>query len=698
MQRMDWREVDPARFRMLQVLPKRRGNPGTKKKITYLEAYSTFDIETTKIEYQGRPHAVCYVWMNYFPAFDLMVTGRTIAEFRAWAQALAVNLAGTMAVYVHNLSYEFQFLAGVYEFLPEDVFAVKSRKVAKCTMFDRLEFRCSQILSNMSLALYTKKYGVDHQKLSGDEYDYSKTRYPWTPLTEREWDYCTNDVVGLSECIAVEMQLGGFDVGSIPLTSTGFVRRDLKRAMRDISHTMIPSIQPSYHVYQMLRAAFRGGDVHANRYYANQILTDVHSYDRSSSYPDVLCNCMYPMSKFVPIEDLSDAGIQHEIRRRRALLLKIAIYDCRLRNPHWPSPYLSRHKCDILETDAAHRALFDNGRVLAAPLVITTVTDLDYAIIHEQYAGEYHILEGYSARYGFLPWPYVDCVRSYYDSKTRLKGDSEQRVFYEKSKNKLNSCYGCAAQDPVKLNQVYFNGEWYQSDSKDIPEEYRQNVEEIYAEYCRKSWSLYAWGVWCTAWARVRLYEGVKLAARDRPDQDAVWPDKQSDFVYCDTDSVKYLGCVDWAQYNEQRRADSERTRAYADDANGKRHYMGVYEHDGDYSQFITLGAKKYVTVDADGSMSVTISGVGKRKAPAEIQAAGGLRALIYNERQGLFTFRDAGGTELKYNDLPYYGSLEIDGHRLDITRNVAICDSTYTLGMTEEYYLLLNSCLTDFE
>lgn len=187
------------------------------------------------------------------------------------------------------------------------------------------------------------------------------------------------------------------------------------------------------------------------------------------------------------------------------------------------------------------------------------------------------------------------------------------------------------------------------------------------------------------------------MAALQSPDIDAECEGKRSDFVYCDTDSVKYIGDIDWTAYNAERKKASVENRAFATDAKGRQHFMGVYEADGVYKRFLTLGAKKYVTEDQDGTMHVTISGVGKRKAPAEIARAGGMEALIYNDRQGLFTFREAGGTELKYNDEKYYTTLEIDGHKLDITRNVAICDSTYTLGMTEEYYLLLNACLTDF-
>lgn len=695
MTRISWQNVDLGQFDLLRKVRRGRGNKGGRK-LDYLDTYATFDVETTRVDIGEEPHSVVYVWMFYFKQFDLMITGRTIEEYYDFLLRLKEHLLYHLVIYVHNLSYEFQFLSGVYDFTNDEVFAVKNRKVCKCLMLGKYEFRCSALLSNMSLELYTKKYRVEHRKLSGDDFDYGKKRYPWTELSAEEWDYCTNDVVGLSECIEIELKVSKTNIATIPLTSTGFVRKDIKSAMRLISHNLIPSMQPSFNVYLMLRDAFRGGDVHSNRYYANQLVAAVHSYDRSSSYPDVLCNCLFPMSQFYPITDLSDKNIIRLHRSRKALLLKIQITDCCLKNPRWPSPYLARHKCEILEEKPYH-ARFDNGRVLEAPLLITTVTDVDYGIISEQYAGEYKILEGYYARYGALPYPFTDCVKMYYERKTRIKGDEAMAAYYEKEKNKLNSCFGCVSQDPVKINSLYISGAWVSADSPDAPDALKQNKEAQYADYLRKAWGLYAWGVWCTSWARLRLYEGVKMASMELPDRDAQKENPKSDFVYCDTDSVKYIGTVDWSAYNEDRRRSSIDNRAFADDANGKRHYMGVYEHDGDYTQFLTLGSKKYITLDEEGGIHCTISGVNKRKAPEEIIKHGGIDALLYSPH-GTFTFHDAGGTELKYNDDKDYGTIIVEGKPLHITRNVCILDSMYTLGMTEDYYSLLSMCLTDMD
>ena len=50
-----------------------------------------------------------------------------------------------------------------------------------------------------------------------------------------------------------------------------------------------------------------------------------------------------------------------------------------------------------------------------------------------------------------------------------------------------------------------------------------------------------------------------------------------------------------------------------------------------------------------------------------------------------------AGGTESMYNDIRDPVRINIDGHELEITSNVYIKLSTYTLGVTGEYKRILN-------
>ena len=665
-------DFQPERyFSKPPLLKNRKGNPGGKKR-HYIGITTAFDIETTLID--SVEQSVMYIWQWQFGE-DYTVIGRTWEEFLDLQKRIKAVLPEDrwLVVYVHNLSYEFQFLKGIYSFYPDDVFAVASRKVVKADMWGCFEFRCSYKLTNMSLKQFTSKMMVKHQKLSGDEFDYGVKRYPWTELTDEELEYCINDVLGLVEAVNALMARDGDTLQTIPLTSTGYVRRNAKRALKDgsVHHNFVYSILPDIETYRALREAFRGGNTHANRYYAGDIVENVHSADRSSSYPAVMCNCEFPMSAFTPIlpKDLNPDYISRCITiRHKALLLRIGIKNLRLRDPFWGCPYLSKDKCRNI-----HKAVDteDNGRILEAEYLETTITDIDLRIIMEEYKGEIIFLQGWYASYKKLPQALINEVIKYYKDKTELKGVAGQEIFYDKAKALLNSLYGMMAQDPVKHNLIFKQvGDWEEDSSL--------TDEEILGKSNQRAFLAYQWGVWVTAHSRDALERGIRL----------VHDTEGADFVYCDTDSVKYTGTVDWTGYNADRVAECLESGSYATDPSGVTHYMGVFETEDlkdtgyAYRYFKTLGAKKYAYVERDGEgVHCTIAGVNKKKGGKELDKHGGLSAFAEG-----FVFREAGGTQAVYNDTPQMDHVDIEGRSLPVTANVAILPSEYTLGITGEY------------
>lgn len=654
-------EYKPGTVASIQAQKRGRGNPKTKTKTTYKDVLCAFDIETSRLP--DIEQSIMYVWMFHIH-HHFTIVGRTWEQFHKLIQQINSELNGeTLCVFVHNLSYEFQFLQAVYKFDNEEVFAVDRRKVLKCTMYERrIEYRCSYLHSNMSLAEYTKKMKVEHQKLDGDEFDYKEIRYSWTELTPKQLQYCVHDVIGLCEAIETEMLADGDNLYTFPLTSTGYVRRDAKKAMRAVHPSFVKSQLPNLEVYTLCREAFRGGDTHANRYYAGRILKDVKSADRSSSYPDVVCNCEFPVSEFFHAGKLDFDELMHLITvRKKAVLMRVSITNLRLTDELWGAPYLSRDKCRRIE-----RGAYDNGRILSADYLETTITDIDLLIILDQYSfDDMCAFDVAYARYGKLPQSLVNETINYYRAKTELKNVPGQDIYYMKSKNKLNSIYGMMAQDPVKQSTIFVDGDWSVG---------AEPVAELLDKSNSKNFLCYQWGVWVTAHARAALQAGIKLAG--------------DNFVYCDTDSVKYIGDIDWSGYNAERVKASKKSGAYATDPNGVTHYMGVYEDDGYYAEFKTLGAKKYAyTYEPNGKTFVTIAGVTKRKGGAELDKYGGLKAFSPG-----FIFTEAGGTESIYNDHPEIGVIEREGKRILITPNVVIKDSTYTLGITAEYESLLEN------
>lgn len=621
----------------------------------YYNAIGAFDIETTAIH--EIEQSVMYIWQYALMDIEkeeiMCVYGRTWKEWIDFSEILNSG-NGKILTYVHNLAYEFQFLRGIHHFEPDEVFLIKSRKPLKIEYLTGIEMRCSYMLTNSSLAKFTKDYNVEHQKLSGDEFDYSKKRYWYTKMTEREIEYAVNDVIGLVEAVYKLMITNNDNPYSIPLTSTGYVRRDVRTAMytwlRQNRALFVP-----LKIQKMLQLAFRGGDTHANRYYTGMTIENVKSSDRSSSYPDTLCNCLYPVTPF----KFSMRNIQSEIFSGKAVIATIKIDNVVLKNEFDPAPYISVSKCN-----AYNNIVEDNGRVLTATTLSMTVTDIDYKIIAEQYDfTSLQTIEMYTSEYGKLPQILIDKIHEFYKGKTSLKGVAGAEVDYMMSKQKINSVYGMMVQNPLKPEIEFYE------DSEELFRVKEMTEEEQLSEYYNKqAFVPYQWGVWCTAWARQRLREVIKIAG--------------DNFVYCDTDSVKYIDDETIEQkieeYNKQLRSLSENSNSYADDRKGVRHYMGVYEADGNYQKFRTMGAKKYAYVD-DTGLHVTISGVNKKIAAGELKS-------IDNMEVG-FIFNRAGGTESKYNDSEYgrYGIL-------DVTTNLYIKDSRYTLGYGKEYFKLLTN------
>lgn len=591
----------------------------------------------------------------------MTIIGRTWDEFLDLLESMAkyMDRKTYMVLYVHNLGFEFSFLKGVYEFESEEVFAMDRRDVVKCEMFNHFEFRCSYHLTNMPLRKFLQQMKVPSLKT---ELDYKKVRYPWTELSDEELEYCVNDVKGLVEALTKKMNMDGDTLYTIPMTSTGYVRRDVKKAMNIFNHKQLKELLPPYEVYKLLREAFRGGNTHANRYYSDEIIEDVSSYDRVSSYPDVMINKKFPMRPWAFEPNMTVNRLVQLEKRGYAFVMRIAFEHIRLKDKMEGCPYLSTDKCRIIKN-----AVYDNGRILEADLLETTITDVDWTILTDMYTFDNAcIMECYSSSYGYLPEPIRDSVRKYYAKKTELKGseDEDDQYFYGVYKALLNACYGMMVQDPLRQSILYTDENGF--------EEVEEDPQEKYTRYLKKAFLSYAWGCWVSAWARLELHEMMKIVK-----------EQEGEFVYCDTDSVKYFGDVDFSRYNLEHEWSSIANNGTAQDRNGENHPLGILELDGRYKRFKTMGAKKYAYED-DKGLHITIAGVNKKKGAIELQKNGGLESM-----QEGFVFRDAGGTESIYNDLPYgiYHSPEGD---VNITSNVYIKESEYTLGMTAEYIRLL--------
>lgn len=667
-------------FKNVNRVKRSKGNQSTKSKQIYLDLICAFDIETSTIP--DIEQSFMYIWQFQVDSFGTVI-GRTWEDYidflsRVWAQ---MEDNEYLFIGVHNLSFEFQFLKGIYPFKQNEVFATDSRKVARCTMYDHFEYRCTLFLSNMSLDKWLQSLKVEHKKLDGDKFNYKKLRFSDTVLSDYELEYCINDVRGLVEALRKTMQSDRDTFYTIPMTSTGYVRRDVKEAMRLCNKQKLRLENPDLSLYKALRRAMRGGDTHANRYFSDEYITgDIEGADEVSAYIAVIMCDRVPRAGWNEIHMPSDETMRKIVYQDKAFLADIVLYDVKLKDISHGVPYIAKAKCDSYQD-----IIEDNGRILEAKWIALTVTDVDLIdIIQDEYEiGGIDYLHCWYSEYGFIPYEIRKTVMKYYTEKTQLKGvkstpEFDAEYYYGKAKNKLNSIYGLMAQDPIRQN-IYYKDNGANKCPFDLEPLDNDTMQSKLDDANKWPFVMYAWGCWITANARRRLHLMIREVHN-----------KGCDFLYCDTDSVYYRGHLDMTEINERLRQEAIEHKAYAKDRNGKTYYMGLWdlEHIDDtlITEFKTMGAKKYVYREKNGKLTCTISGVNKKKGAKELEKYGGVPAF----HEG-FIFTEAGGNELKYND-HINDWIDIDGHNIHITDNVCIKDSTYTVTLSPNYARLLSN------
>lgn len=682
--------------------------PGKRRRV-YLETPATFDIETTTIDHgeEEFPEGFMYRWMVCFQGYVCM--GSRWEEctqfFYQLKRTMGLKHNTVVVVYVHNLSFEYQFMQSFFKI--HHLFAKDKRKVLKFDVTG-FEFRCSYFLSNMSLQKFCENSShVVHGKISGDDYDYKKIRTPDTPLTDLEKQYQYNDVAGLEECIYSQMALEDDTMATIPLTNTGYVRRACKRAMRKNSknrsnfvHTKLTLDQ-----YKFLRKVFRGGDTHASRFYSDMHLYNLDSYDLQSSYPAWIMTEYYPMGKLMKITRTSSIK---KYKNTHCLFLKLAFFDLEV-YPHEPHTYV----------DQAHSARYrkittDNGRILKAEYLEYYCTEIDLEIINETYNySGYLLLEGYMCNRGYIPDELKEEVMEFYDAKTNLKGLPDKLYEYLKSKNRLNSIFGMMVSAIIHNDISVVNGEWMSEIGDEI-----QKLEDFYGH--NSGFLPYQWGIYVTAHARKRLRAGIRTAKEKA--------------VYWDTDSVKFIHDEQiktlFEKMNQERIQciECETNLKAVSYKNEKPYYMGIWEEETHIEEFKTFGAKKYCTVTKQKAkklketflhiplkksfslkrisacrkmfcyqkkFEITVAGMNKEKGAAACIRLDKKKNPVENFKLGA-EYKDVGRTVSYYNDAVEIREITVDGCTFTTGANIGMVDTTYTLGITNDYAMLLESIITE--
>lgn len=590
------------------------------KKISFLNVASAFDIESTSfIDENGDKCALMYAWT--FNLNGKHIEGRSWSEFMELCDKLVefygLNLEHRLIIYIHNLSFEFQFFRKRFKW--ETVFLLNNREPAYAITTSGIEFRCSYILTGYSLKQLGKhciKYPIE--KMDGD-LDYSLIRNDKTKLTDKEWKYIYHDGLVVVSYIQeqIEKEKG---IMNIPLTKTGYVRRYVRNeCLYDGSHSkntgkylkyrkIIKSMTiTSVNEYRQVKNAYLGAHTHANPLAVNKIINNVYSLDFTSSYPYVMVSeDGFPISK----------GKRYRIKSKEDFYEKINLYCCifdiTFYNIESNFPY--EHVIPLSRCIEKENAVADNGKLVKASKIVMSLNEVDFKNFSRFYKWESIGIMNFRYYYkGYLPKEVILSVLHLYKNKTELKGVEGKEVDYMSAKENLNSVYGMCVTDICKDNLIYTDSDEFETESCDY--------EKAITKYnkSRNRVLFYLWGMYVTSFAKKNLCDAIL--------------NLEEDFIYSDTDSAKILNYESHKKYFDDYNLNVKKKllkmcKFYKlnpaliepKNINGESKMLGIWdkEFEGNnpsYLKFKTLGSKRYAYMYPNGEYSFTISGLNKKVA-----------------------------------------------------------------------------------
>ena len=566
--------------------------------------YTNDEYKKLKNQVKAEKKAIMYIWQ--FAIEENVIIGRTWNDFLYFCKKLYDYLdlkERYIIVYVHNLSYEFQFICKWFNWI--DIFADSERKPIKAMTDTHFIFKCSYRLSGYSLEVLANNLKSHNIKKMVGDLDYNLIRNSKTPISKEELQYCINDVLIVTSYIEEQIDEFG-NIEKIPLTQTGKVRRYVrKQCFQNKEYKyFIKELTIEKPEYLLLKNAFAGGFTHCNAMYTNKICKNVTSYDFTSSYPTVLISEKYPMSKGKEVNVNSESELIKLIKNYCVL---VDLQFNNIKSSFLYEQIISYSKCRNVKNP-----LINNGRIVQADTLTITCTDIDFLNIKDFYKWD-NLKIGlcYIYEKNYLPKEFIKTILHLYKSKTELKGIDGKEVEYLHSKELLNSLYGMCVTSIVH-DTVSFNGAEWTTENGNMDEELKNYNTD------KNRFLFYHWGVWCTAYARNNLYTAIREC--------------KEDYIYSDTDSVKIFD-VDkhkkyFEEYNKWIVKKLEKCLNYHNiplyfispkTIKGEIKTLGIWDFDGFYTDFKTLGAKRYI-FKKDNKLSITVCGLSKKSGKEFIE------------------------------------------------------------------------------
>lgn len=594
------------------------------------------DIETSHNHNQEAPKtwitSICCRFNGHTRLF------RNVDKWVEWMKLLIIlyslNVDDRMVVYIHNASYDLSYLIPyIQRDLPgyENKSGIMDGKKIIVYQQPPFEFRCTYLLTGKSLEMWGKDFDVEHKKKIG-MYDYNKIIYPDTLLSDQEQQYIENDVICMEECFSKQLEFTKDNVATIPLTATGYVRRDLRTACNNdyYRNNYFNNSVLTAESYLYCLNSYAGGYTHNNRFKRSTVqVGPIGHRDFRSHYPSQIRCYPLPFGKAEVYYDCTkkyhrkrhgDIRINQilDLHPRFYTISKILITKCELININECSmPFMQRSKMFQLAENS--RLICDNGRLLKMirGSFVTYLDTYTLQIISEQYNLEYEVIKVYRFKNKMCPDCIAGVIDQYFAGKTNYKMEVKRcaaeygegslpwlnaSIHMMLSKNRLNAIYGCMATNPLKDD--------YMMDFREDPEEpivhnakytTLEEIEEGLQVYYGKRNSFLPYQVGCavTSLARFELYQYIKCIGYDK-------------VLYCDTDSIFYFKDPEVESRIEALNKEKHKTASFIVSASGEQIYYDVFEAEPDVSHFKGLHSKCYGIVE-NGRLKITIAGIPAR-------------------------------------------------------------------------------------
>ena len=621
-----------------------------RSKITYCDQPIYLDIETS----HNKECTKCWVvsiqvlFDGYYHFF------RKPEELMEYLLDLSTRLklsdTRKIMILIHNASYDLSYLLPyVQKFLPgKDTRSGLYHGEHKIIQYEQagFVFRCTYLLSGVSLEKWSKEMNVEHQKQVG-LYDYDALLFQDSDLDADSLTYDEYDVLAMQESFEKQLKAHNDTITTVPMTSTGYARRLLRNECEKDPYyrrDYFKANQIDIDTMLMCLNSYAGGYTHNNRHLKSKVITSFEKHpetltghiahrDFRSMYPSVLRCYLLPWGKSDLYYDIREHDSYFKLHSHNiniddilnlypefSSISTIRIYGMKLKDITISMPFMQMSK--VFDREDGTRIIADNGRLLSMVQgsFTTYIDNHTLKIIKEQYNIKYKIIRVVRFRNKEIPKPIADVIDKLFADKSNYKilhneyrnkyGEFDQRTIdagFEllKSKKLLNSIYGCFATCPLRddldldFDRRNALGELEPLNiiNKLVT---REQKEEALTDYynTRSSFLHYPIGVFTTAIARSLLYERMQIIGYDR-------------CLYVDTDSIFYL--TDSETEKKMEEMNKAKEKVYITDIKGRKIFYDVFEKEPDLIAFKGLHSKCYGYVTEKNEMKLVVAGVPER-------------------------------------------------------------------------------------